>query len=53
VIEDVRLAEDTTEKTLEVRLRPRANGKARCSKCMRECSGYDTQKVQSWEYVPL
>jgi len=53
VIEDVQFGEDTTATTLEVRLRPRANGKAFCSKCMRKCSGYDIQKEQGWEYVPL
>jgi transposase len=32
---------------------PRANSRARCSRCLRRCSGYDTQPLRSFEFVPL
>ena len=38
---------------IEVRVRPRAGARARCSHCRRRAPGYDTQAVRRFDLVPL
>ena len=38
---------------IEVEIRPRANARARCSRCARAAPGYDTLAVRRFEFVPL
>lgn len=38
---------------LDVFLRARAQGRAKCSQCLRACPGYDRLAVRHWHQVPL
>ncbi len=49
----ISLAEERGRLMLEVVLRPRANGRPRCSGCQRPRPGYDTLAPRHWEFVPL
>ena len=53
VYESARFLEDGTELAVEVRIRPRLNGRAVCSGCGRSRSGYDTLPWRRFEFVPL
>ena len=50
---EVRLYETGGRLCLDVELRPRANGRARCSGCDRGRPGYDTLAPRRFEFVPL
>ena len=52
VYEGVRLVEPP-RLAIEVEIRPRANARARCSRCARAAPGYDTLAVRRFEFVPL
>ena len=52
VYETVRLVEHP-RLSIEVRVRPRAGARARCSQCRRRAPGYDTQAVRRFDFVPL
>ena len=52
VYETVRLVEHP-RLSIEVRVRPRAGTRARCSQCRRPAPGYDTQAVRRFDFVPL
>ena len=52
VDETVRLVEHP-RLSIEVRVRPRAGARARCSQCQRRAPGYDTQAVRRFDFVPL
>ena len=39
--------------TIEIEIRPRANGRAVCSGCEQPGPGYDTLPVRHFEFVPL
>ena len=52
VYETVRLVEHP-RLSIEVRVRPRAGARARCSQCQRRAPGYDTQAVRRFDFVPL
>lgn len=41
------------EPAIEAELRPRANGRARCSGCGCQAPGYDTLPERRFEFVPL
>ena len=49
----VRWNEATSPPSLEVELRPRANGWALCSGCGRRRAGYDRLPLRRFEFVPL
>ena len=49
----VRWNEGTSPPSLEVELRPRANGWALCSGCGRRRAGYDRLPLRRFEFVPL
>jgi transposase len=48
-----RWMEESSEPAIEVELRPRANGQARCSSCGCRRPGYDTLPARRFEYIPL
>lgn len=50
---ETRLYETGGRLSLDVELRPRANGRARCSGCDRARPGYDTLAPRRFEFVPL
>jgi len=50
---ETRLYESGGRSCLDVELRPRANGRARCSGCDRARPGYDTLAPRRFEFVPL
>ena len=52
VYETVRLVEHP-RLIVEVRVRPRAGARARCSQGRRRAPGYDTQAVRRFDVVPL
>ena len=52
VYQTVRLVEHPRLR-IEVRVRPRAGTRARCSQCRRRAPGYDTQAVRRFDFVPL
>ena len=52
VYEAVRLVEHPRLR-IEVRVRPRAGTRARCSQCRRPAPGYDTQALRRFDFVPL
>ena len=52
VYQTVRLVEHP-RLSIEVRIRPRAGTRARCSQCRRPAPGYDTQAVRRFDFVPL
>ena len=52
VYQTVRLVEHQ-RLSIEVRIRPRAGTRARCSQCRRPAPGYDTQAVRRFDFVPL
>ena len=52
VYEGVRLIEHP-RLAIKVEIRPRANARARCSRCARAAPGYDTLAVRRFEFVPL
>ena len=52
VYEAVRLVEHPRLR-IEVRVRPRAGTRAKCSQCRRPAPGYDTQAVRRFDFVPL
>ena len=47
------LVERAGRLSLEVEIRPRANSRARCSKCGEASPGYDTLTQRRFEFVPL
>ncbi len=49
----VRWLEDASEPTIEAALRPRSNGRAICSGCGRQRSGYDTLPMRRFEFIPM
>jgi len=53
VYESVYWVEDAAQPTIEARLRPRVNGQAICSCCMRRGPGYDTLPVRRFEFIPI
>jgi len=50
---ETHLYEERSRLCLDVELRPRANGRVRCSGCDRARSGYDTLAPRRFEFVPL
>ena len=53
VYEAVRLYERGGRLRLDVDVRPRANGRPKCSGCGRRRPGYDTLSVRRFEFVPM
>lgn len=54
VIDHVALAEDESSFVIEVSMRCRQNGLARCSACGQRCSGYDIMpKPRRFDFIPL
>ena len=52
VYQTVRLVEHPRQ-SIEVRVRPRAGTRAKCSQCRRRAPGYDTLPVRRFDFVPL
>ncbi len=53
VYEKVRFVEDGGDLALEAQIRPRANGRPKCSKCGEPRPGYDTLKPRRFEFIPI
>lgn len=54
VYESVRVVQKKSGPTLEVKIRPRVNGKPICSACGRPGPGYDREsEPRRFEFVPL
>ena len=54
VVEKVKWTEDSEELSLEVEIRPRANGRPICSGCGKAQPGYDrAEEPRRFEFVPL
>lgn len=53
VYHTVRFRDDIEEPTLEVTLKPRANGRPLCSGCGKKRSGYDRLPQRTYQFVPL
>lgn len=53
VYQSIGWSPNTKEPTLDVRVVPRTNSVARCGKCKRKASGYDTQPDRRFEFIPL
>ena len=53
VYEKVRFLEEGEELALEAEIRPRANGRLKCSGCGCRRPGYDTLSPRRFEFVPL
>jgi len=53
VYETPRFADDTLHPTIEVPIRPRANGRPVCSGCGKRRPGYDRLPPRRFEFVPL
>ncbi len=53
VYEKVRFWEEDGELALETEIRPRANGRPKCSKCGEQRPGYDTLKPRRFEFIPI
>jgi len=53
VYKDVRWANPATKTEIEVRIEPRANGRAICSGCKRRAPGYDRLVERRFQFVPL
>lgn len=49
----VRMEDRDGRQGLHVSVRPRRNGRARCSKCQRRSSGYDHLPSRSFEFIPM
>ena len=49
----VRWLEDASEPTIEAALHPQSNGRAICSGCGRQRSGYDTLPMRRFEFIPM
>jgi len=41
------------EPVIEAEIQPRANGRARCGRCLARAPGYDRQPARRFEFVPL
>nr|VFK18397.1 MAG: hypothetical protein BECKLFY1418C_GA0070996_10435 [Candidatus Kentron sp. LFY] len=48
-----RWIEDAKEPTIEVEIQPRKNSRPICPKCGRRRSGYDTQPVRKFVFIPM
>ena len=53
VYEKVRFVEEGGELALEAKIRPRINGRAKCSGCGALRRGYDTLKPRRFEFIPI
>ena len=53
VYEAVRLYEECGRLRLDVDIRPRANGRPKCSGCERPRPGYDTLSPRRFEFIPI
>ena len=53
VYEKVRFVEEGGELALEAKIRPRINGRAKCSGCGALRPGYDTLKPRRFEFIPI
>jgi len=53
VYEKVRFVEEGGELALEADIRPRVNGRAKCSGCGDPSPGYDTLKARRFEFIPI
>jgi len=53
VYEKVRFVEEGGELSLEAEIRPRVNGRPRCSGCGAPRPGYDTLKPRRFEFIPI
>jgi len=53
VYEEVRWVDGAQAPTIEASLRPRSNSRAVCSGCGNTRSGYDTQPIRRFEFIPL
>ena len=53
VYEKVRFLEEGGELALEAEIRPRANGRPKCSGCCAPRPGYDTLKPRRFEFIPI
>ena len=53
VYEQVRFVEEGGELALEAEIRPRVNGRAKCSGCGAPRPGYDTLKPRRFEFIPI
>jgi hypothetical protein len=50
---EMRLTDDTGRLQIDVKVRPRANGRPICSGCHRVRPGYDRLPARRFEFVPL
>jgi len=54
VVEHAAFVENGSQPTIEITMRARENGLARCSGCGKRCSGYDSQATpRRFDFVPL
>src|SRR5882757_4439226 len=53
VYSEVKLVEQETGLSIEVKIKPRANGQALCSGCGRPAAGYDRLRERRFAFVPL
>lgn len=53
VYEQVRMVGEEPDRTIEVTIRPRANGQPTCSSCGQRRPGYDRLSLRRYQFVPL
>ena len=53
VFNDIVWAHDSQEPQIHVGVQARANSWARCSRCLRDCPGYDTLAQRRYEFIPF
>jgi len=53
VYSEINLIEEEEQLKLEIKVVPRANGRAICSGCLYKCPGYDRLPHRSFEFIPL
>lgn len=53
VFTKVTFSTETNNEEIIIDLEPRKNGKKRCSKCHKQCSGYDHLKARLFRFIPI
>ena len=53
VYKDIKLTGEPSNLMLEILIEPRRNSRGVCRGCSDLCSGYDTQSIRRYEYIPL
>ena len=53
VYKDIKLTGEPSNLILEILIEPRQNSRGVCRGCSDLCSGYDTQSIRRYEYIPL